>query len=228
MDIKKETTGKMEQGEGNTDLNLEKESGEIRSETEVSESSCDAGNNSCNEADDAANNVVDEAANGANEAKTEDEIAELRKAIETITAERDRYFEALQRTAAEFDNYRKRTAREKEAIYIDALSDTFKAFLPVIDSVERAVLACSAETEADARSLREGIELIYRQIKDVMKNLGVEEIKGVGEQFDPELHNAVMHIEDEAYGQNVIVEEFQKGYRHKDRVIRHSMVKVAN
>jgi molecular chaperone GrpE len=132
----------------------------------------------------------------------------------------------LQRTAAEFDNYKKLTAREKEALYSEALCDAVGAFLPVVDNLDRALDACSKE--GSVQTLRDGVELVSRQLKDIMKKLGVEEIKSTGEEFDPQLHNAVMHIEDDAYGHNVVIEEFQKGYRIKDRIIRHSMVKVAN
>jgi molecular chaperone GrpE len=138
----------------------------------------------------------------------------------------DDYLVMLQRTAAEFDNYKKRTAKEKEALYSDAVSDSVLAFLPVIDNLERALLA--SEVSDEGKLLKNGVELVFRQMKDVMKNFGVEEVKGVGEKFDPLLHNAVMHIEDGNYGENTIVEEFQKGYILKGKVIRHSMVKVAN
>ena len=154
------------------------------------------------------------------------EIENLKKQINEKTKKCDEYLDMLQRTAAEFDNYKKRTAREKEALYTDALSDVVKSFLPVLDSVDRALEVCGKESTKE--SLAEGIELIGKQIQAVLKNLGVEQIKSIGEEFNPELHNAVMHVEDEAYGQNVVVEEFQKGYIYKDRVIRHSMVKVAN
>jgi molecular chaperone GrpE len=132
----------------------------------------------------------------------------------------------LQRTAAEFDNYKKRTAKEMGSVYNDAAVDIVAAFLPVVDNIERAVQASSKE--ADAASLKEGIDLVFRQFKEVMAKLGVEEIKSLGEKFDPNLHNAVMHVEDPEYGESVIVEEFQKGYTLKDKVIRYSMVKVAN
>jgi len=154
------------------------------------------------------------------------EIENLKKQIDEKSRRCDEYLDLLQRTAAEFDNYKKRTAREKEALYSDAVSDVVKSFLPVLDSVDRALEACSKDSTN--QSLAEGIELIGKQIQAVLKNLGVEQIKSVGEQFNPELHNAVMHVEDEAYGQSVVVEEFQKGYVYKERVIRHSMVKVAN
>lgn len=155
-----------------------------------------------------------------------EEIDLLKGKLDEKSKQCEEYFNMLQRTAAEFDNYKKRTAKEKESIYSDAASDVVAAFLPVVDNIERAVQASA--NEADSKSLREGIDLVYRQFKDVMKKLGVEEIKSVGENFDPNLHNAVMHVEDEEYGDNVIVEEFQKGYTIKDKVIRHSMVKVAN
>jgi molecular chaperone GrpE len=135
------------------------------------------------------------------------------------------YLSMLQRTAAEFDNYKKRTSKEKEAIYNDAVSDAILAFLPVVDSMERA---SQVFNESEDKALKEGFGLVIRQMNEALKKLGVEEIKSVGEQFNPELHNAVMHIEDEAYGSNEVVEEFQKGYMIEDKIIRHSMVKVAN
>lgn len=159
--------------------------------------------------------------------KPENNEFEIIKAqLDNKSRQCEEFFDMLQRTAAEFDNYKKRTAREKEALYSEAVSDAVAAFLPVVDSIERAIQACSKES--GEQSIKEGVELVNRQIKDVMKRLGVEEIKCVGEEFNPELHNAVMHIDDDSYGHNVIVEEFQKGYKFKDRVIRHSMVKVAN
>ncbi|AEV69322.1 nucleotide exchange factor GrpE [Acetivibrio clariflavus] len=155
-----------------------------------------------------------------------DELEKIKAELEEKTKKCEEYFERLQRTAAEFDNYKKRTAREKEALYLDATSDIVAAFLPVIDNIERALEA--ANNTANADSLKEGIELVYRQIQDVLKKLDVEVIQAVGNEFDPNLHNAVSHIDDENYGSNVVVEEFQKGYIYKDKVIRYSMVKVAN
>lgn len=154
---------------------------------------------------------------------------ELIKAqLEEKSKQCNEYINMAQRIAAEFDNYRKRTAKEKEALYSDAVSDVVGAFLPVLDSIEKAVDACKKEGSSDM-AIREGVELINRQVKEVLSKLGVEEIKAVGMDFDPELHNAVMHIEDAAYGKNVVVEELRKGYIYKDKVvIRHSMVKVAN
>jgi molecular chaperone GrpE len=156
------------------------------------------------------------------------ELEKLKKQLEVKSKQCDEYFGMLQRTAAEYDNFRKRTAREKEVLYSEALSDVIAAFLPVIDNIERALGACSQNDEEDEQSIKEGINLIYRQINDILKKLGVEEIKSIGEGFDPKVHDAVMHVEDESYEDGVVVEEFQKGYIYKDKVIRHSVVKVAN
>lgn len=154
------------------------------------------------------------------------ELDLLRVQLDDKSKQCEEYLTALQRTAAEFDNFRKRTAREKEALYSEAVSDVVTAFLPVVDNLERAIQACSGEN--DNKTLKEGVDLVARQVRDVLKKLGIEEIKSVGEAFDPLLHNAVMHMEDDSLGHNVVVEEFQKGYRFKEKVIRHSMVKVAN
>ncbi|MGE5613753.1 MAG: nucleotide exchange factor GrpE [Bacillota bacterium] len=155
--------------------------------------------------------------------------AELEKAkleLDNKTRQCEEYFDRLQRTAAEFDNYKKRSIKEKEALYADAVADVVGAFIPVVDNVERALQAISLNDSA--QSLKEGVEMVYKQFRDILKNIGVEEIKAVGEQFDPNFHNAAMHVEDDSVGKNVVVEEFQKGYIYKDRVIRYSMVKVAN
>lgn len=131
------------------------------------------------------------------------------------------------RLAAEFDNYKKRTQREKWQIYVDAASDIIEAVLPFVDNMARAT-AVSAESE-DAKNILEGIKLVERQFLETLKNIGVEEIKAVGEKFNPNFHNAVMHVDDETVdGEEIIVEEFEKGYMYKDKVIRHSTVKVAN
>ena len=128
------------------------------------------------------------------------------------------------RLTAEYDNYRKRTAKEKETIYQDAKVDTVKAFLAVYDNLERAVA-----TDADPDSPhRKGLELIFSQFKEILRKLGVEEMEALGQPFDPQRHNAVMHIEDDAYGEGVVVEEFEKGFCIGDRVLRYSVVKVAN
>ena len=167
--------------------------------------------------------------------KTEEEIteeipAEDTTAEETPQAEENEFQQKWQdvnekymRTLAEYDNYRKRTIKEKESIYPEAKATVVEKFLPVMDNFQRAL--DSAEKK-DA--FYEGVAMVKKQMDEVLTSLGVEEIKAVGEQFNPELHNAVMHVDDEEAGENIIVEEFQKGYKIGDRVIRHSMVKVAN
>ena len=146
--------------------------------------------------------------------------------LEEKTKQCDMYLDQLQRAAAEFDNFKKRTIREKEMRYQDAVADTIVEFLPVLDTCERA-LAIQVETAGEQKIL-EGVSMIAAQITDVFQKNGIAEISALGEPFDPELHNAVMHIEDEAEAENIVIEVFQKGYSFKDRVIRHSMVKVAN
>lgn len=132
----------------------------------------------------------------------------------------DRY----QRLMAEYDNFKKRTQKEKEAIYIDSVKDTVAELLPVIDNLLRAI-----DSFADKESNEcKGVSMVLKQTEDIFAKIGVSEIKAVGEEFNPELHNAVMHVEDETVADNTIVEEFQKGYIYKDKVIRYSMVKVAN
>lgn len=150
--------------------------------------------------------------------ETEAEVVEEEKEDE-LALLNDKYL----RLVAEYDNYRKRTAKEKEAIYPEAKVNVVNAFLPVMDNMERAL---SASKEEDP--LYEGVKMIMRQFEETLKNIGVEEIKAVGEKFDPNFHNAVMHIDDDNYGENEIVEQFQKGYKIGDRIIRYSMVKVAN
>ena len=128
------------------------------------------------------------------------------------------------RHAAEFDNFKKRTAKEREDLYAMSVCDTIEKLLPVKDNLERAVAA----VEESESNLAEGVKMIVKQLDEVLTGIGVEPIKAVGETFDPELHNAVMHEESEDFGENTIIEEFMRGYTCKGRVIRHSMVKVAN
>ena len=136
-----------------------------------------------------------------------------------LAAEKDKYL----RLAAEYDNYRKRSAKERENAFSDVRGDTILRFLPVYDNLARAL----AQETAD-EAYRKGVELTMSQLKSVLEKLGVTEIPALGESFDPAVHNAVMHVEDETLGENVIVEEFEKGVKLGDKVIRFSMVKVAN
>ena len=129
----------------------------------------------------------------------------------------------LKRSMAEFDNYRKRTEKEKSSMYIIGAKDIVEKMLPIVDNFERG-LAQAPEDDPFA----DGMKMIYKQMMTAFEEMGVKTIETVGKKFDPNLHNAVMHVEDESVGENIIVEEFQKGYTYKDFVVRHSMVKVAN
>ena len=131
------------------------------------------------------------------------------------------------RLFAEFDNFKKRTLKEKDARYADAVVDVISSILPVADNLDRA-LASEASSE-DAKKILDGVAMVKKQMDEILTKLEVSEIAAVGEEFDPNVHNAVMHVEDENTADNTVVEEFMKGYKYKDdRVIRHSMVKVAN
>ena len=128
------------------------------------------------------------------------------------------------RLTAEYDNYRKRTAKEKDSLYQDAKADTIREFLAVYDNLERAVA-----TEGDEDSPhKKGLEMIFHQYQEILKKLGVTEIEAQGAPFDPEKHNAVMHIDDENFGENVVSQVFQAGFMLGDKVIRHAIVQVAN
>lgn len=132
----------------------------------------------------------------------------------------------VKRQMAEFDNFRKRTEKEKSHMYEIGARDIIEKILPVVDNFERGL--ASVPEEEKENPVIEGMEKIYKQLMTVLTDLGVAPIEAVGQEFDPNFHNAVMHVEDEELGENIIAEEFQKGYTYKETVIRHSMVKVAN
>lgn len=138
---------------------------------------------------------------------------------EAVKAEKDKYL----RLMAEYDNFRKRSQKERESLYGDIRADAVTKFLPVYDNLERAL-----KQETSDEAYRKGVEMIMNQFIATMEKLGVSEIESEGQKFDPEKHNAVMHIEDENYGENEIVEVFQRGFKLGDKVIRFAMVKVAN
>jgi len=140
----------------------------------------------------------------------------LEQQIEDLT-------DRLKRNMAEFDNFRKRTEKEKSSMYIIGAKDIIEKILPVVDNFERGL---AQATEGDP--FAEGMEKIYKQLTTTLESLGVEPIEAVDKEFNPDLHNAVMHVEDESVGDNIVVEELQKGYTYKGFVVRHSMVKVAN
>ncbi|NME82954.1 nucleotide exchange factor GrpE [Clostridium sp. SM-530-WT-3G] len=167
-------------------------------------------------------NVENASENSKVDSIEEDELAVMKEKNEKLQEELDATKDRLLRLTAEYDNYRKRTAKEKEGIYGDAYVDVVKEILPIIDNLERAVAA-----EGSIEDLKKGVEMTMKGCKDAFAKLGVEEIDANGE-FDPNFHNAVMHIEDENLGKNVVAEVFQKGYKKDNKIIRHTMVKVAN
>ena len=145
--------------------------------------------------------------------------SELEKAQKALAQEHDQYL----RLAAEYDNFRKRSRKEKEALYTDVKAETAGKFLPVYDNLERALA-----NETSDEAYKKGVELIMAEFRKIMTGLGVEEFGEAGEAFDPNAHNAVMHVENEELGENVIAQVFQKGFRIGDKVIRHAVVQVAN
>ena len=133
----------------------------------------------------------------------------------------------FQRTLAEFDNFRKRTSKEKASMYDDGVRDTIEKLLPIFDNLERAIASVDVKVDENDPLLK-GVKMTDKQLKEILAAMGVEEIKALGEKFDPNLHAAVAHVEDENFGENEVVLDMMKGYKYKEKVIRHSMVKVAN
>lgn len=151
---------------------------------------------------------------------TREQMEKMEGLAKALAAEQDKYL----RLAAEYDNYRKRTAKEKESLYTDAKIDTVNALLGVYDNLERGIAQYGDEESPH----RKGLEMVFNQFKESLKKLGVETMDAVGQPFDPEKHNAVMHIEDESYGENTVVEVLQQGFTLGDKVLRFAIVKVAN
>ncbi len=176
-------------------------------EAEEAEEECA---DACDEADDAA--AEEKKLRWKKKDKKDEKIEELT--------------DRLQRTMAEFDNYRKRTDKEKASMYIIGAKEVVEKILPIIDNFERGLASATEEQKADP--FVEGFDKIYKQLCKTLEDMGVKAIEAVGKEFDPNFHNAVMHVDDENVGENIVVEEFQKGYMYKDFVVRHSMVKVAN
>mgnify|MGYP000203575169 CR=1 FL=1 len=165
--------------------------------------------------------VLEEALSAEEEANAADDASKDSKDAKIADLE-----DRLKRQIAEFDNFRKRTEKEKSAMFDMGARHIIEAILPTIDNFERGLKTVPEDKEAKA--FYEGMEMIYKQMLKVLSDVGVTAIDCLDKEFDLNLHNAVMHVEDEAYGNNIIIEEFQKGYKYKDTVIRHSMVKVAN
>lgn len=165
--------------------------------------------------------VLEEALSAEEEANAADDVSKDSKDAKIADLE-----DRLKRQIAEFDNFRKRTEKEKSAMFDMGARHIIEAILPTIDNFERGLKTVPEDKEAKA--FYDGMEMIYKQMLKVLSDVGVTAIDCLDKEFDLNLHNAVMHVEDEAYGNNIIIEEFQKGYKYKDTVIRHSMVKVAN
>ena len=163
----------------------------------------------------------DKAAEKEDKSKKKDKSSEeLEKLKKELVDEKDKHLRVL----AEYDNYRKRSQKERENIYADVRSDTIEKFLPVYDNLERALKQATTD-----EAYSKGVEMIMSQFKEIMANAGVSEIDAAaGTAFDPNIHNAVMHVEDDTLGESVVVEEFQKGFKLGDKVLRCSVVKVAN
>ena len=151
---------------------------------------------------------------------TREQVEQMELAVKQLDCVKDQFT----RLSAEYDNYRKRTTKEKDNIYQDAKADTIKAFLAVYDNLERAAAAEGGEDSPH----KKGLEMIFAQFKDILAKQGVTEIEAKGQPFDPEMHNAVMHIDDENYGENEVAQVFQAGFTMGDKVIRHAIVQVAN
>lgn len=169
---------------------------------------------------------VEEAEKENKQENNNDNLEQLKEELDKANLVSKDYFEKLQRSLADFDNFRKRTNLEKASMYENGVRDTIEKLLPVLDNFERAILSTLEEDKNTP--MFKGVEMIFNQMVEAFKAMGLEELPGVGENFDPNIHNAVMHIEDENLGENVIAEVMQKGYKHKDKIVRPSMVKVAN
>ena len=151
---------------------------------------------------------------------TKEQVEQMEQAVRQLEATKEQFT----RLAAEYDNYRKRTAKERETLYQDAKADTIREFLSVYDNLERAAAAPGGEDDPH----KKGLEMIFTQYKELLKKLGVSEIEAQGRPFDPERHEAVMHVDDEKFGENEVAQVFQAGFALGDKVIRHAVVQVAN
>ena len=198
----------MEENKDEEILNEEETSGEVAAEEVVSE-----------------NEEVEETA----EAEETEESAEAEEAAEDSDKKSEELEKRYMSLYAEYDNFRKRTQKEKENLYADAVADVTKEFLTVLDNIDRAVATAKDADENSIDKVIEGVELLGKQAGAILAKIGVEEIKAErGEKFDPNLHEAVMHVEDEDLGEQEIAMVFTKGYTYKGKVIRHVVVQVAN
>lgn len=232
-----EKTTQANEAEENKEENLqdvEAQDAEIVNETEAAETVEQEDTSEPEETETAEDGAGEEAQNEENAEDTESSDGKEKESIfgklkgkskkqeEEIANLTDR----LKRSMAEFENFRKRTEREKSQMYEIGAGDVIGKLLPVVDSFERGLAAVPEENREDP--VYSGMELIYKQMMTALTEIGVTPIEAVGQPFDPNFHNAVMHIEDDELPENVVAEEFQKGYKYRDNIIRHSMVKVAN
>ena len=208
------------------EINEENLKDENLEETVAEESEAEA-----KEAEDAQETETAEAAETeAEDAQESEEDSKKKKRKEKKKDKKDAQIEELtdrvKRQMAEFDNFRKRTEKEKSQMFETGAKSIIEKILPVVDNFERGLAAIPEEEKGSA--FAEGMEKIYKQLMTTLEEIGVTVIEAAGAEFDPNLHNAVMHVEDEELGENIVAEEFQKGYKYHDSVVRHSMVKVAN
>ena len=207
-------------------INEENLKDENLEETVAEESEAEA-----KEAEDAQETETAEAVETeAEDAQESEEDSKKKKRTEQKKDKTDAQIEELtdrvKRQMAEFDNFRKRTEKEKSQMFETGAKSIIEKILPVVDNFERGLAAIPEEEKGSA--FAEGMEKIYKQLMTTLEEIGVTVIEAAGAEFDPNLHNAVMHVEDEELGENIVAEEFQKGYKYHDSVVRHSMVKVAN
>lgn len=163
----------------------------------------------------------DEKSSGKDKKKAKKLEAEIEKLSASLAEEQDKYM----RLYAEYDNFRRRSAKEREGIYTDAYCDALEQILPILDTLERAAQFSTEDAESP---MAKGLELTLKSFVEALNKMGVCEIEALGKEFDPNLHNAVMHVDDDSVGENTVVEVFMKGYKKGDKILRHSMVKVAN
>ena len=171
--------------------------------------------------------IADEAeAKNSDESKSEKKIFGKKNKKDKKDEKIEELTDRLTRQMSEFDNFRKRTEKEKSQMYEIGAKDIIDKILPVVDNFERGLDGVKEEEKNDP--FIQGMEMVYKQLMTTLEGVGVKPIEAVGKEFNPDFHNAVMHVEDENFGENIVAEEFQKGYMYRDSVVRHSMVKVAN
>lgn len=192
---------------------------------EEAEASCDTAEDA-DQSEEGADGEPEEEASGDTSKSEKKKLFGKKNKKDKKDEKIDELTDRLTRQMAEFDNFRKRTEREKSQMYEIGAKDIIEKILPVVDNFERGLGSMSEEEKATP--FAEGMEKIYKQLMTTLEGIGVKPIDAVGQEFNPDFHNAVMHVEDEELGENIVAEEFQKGYMYRDSVVRHSMVKVAN